>query len=75
MRADGESNSRQPLTSTQPDSDVMVLEEAARFLRVHPRTIKRNAATLKIPYRRLGSLWRFSRTELQSWIRDNQGRV
>lgn len=38
--------SRKPVTSTQSDSDVMTLEEAAEFLRCHPRTVKRNADAL-----------------------------
>ena len=41
-----EKHSRKSVTSTQSDSDVMTLEEAAEFLRCHPRTVKRNADAL-----------------------------
>ena len=52
-----------------PPEDVMTLEEAAEFLRCHPVTIKRNADALHIPHRRIGTLWRFSRVELEAWLR------
>jgi len=57
-----------PPVSAVP-TDVLTIEEAAELLRCHPITIKRNADALGIPYRRLGSLWRFSRTELEAWMR------
>jgi excisionase family DNA binding protein len=49
--------------------DTLTIEEAAEILRCHPVTIKRNADVLHIPYRRLGTLWRFSRSELEAWMR------
>jgi excisionase family DNA binding protein len=55
--------------------DVMTLEEAAVFLRCHPKTIMRKADTLHIPYKRLGTLWRFSRVKLEAWMRDNEDRA
>jgi excisionase family DNA binding protein len=56
------------MSSPEP-SDVLTLEEAAQLLRCHPRTVKRNAERLGIPYKRLGSLWRFSKVKLEEWIR------
>jgi excisionase family DNA binding protein len=50
-------------------TDVLTIEEAAELLRCHPVTIRRNADALHIPYKRLGSLWRFSRIELEAWMR------
>jgi hypothetical protein len=38
---------RKPVMSATPaDSDVLAVEEAAEFLRCHPRTVKRNADAL-----------------------------
>jgi hypothetical protein len=41
-----EKHSRKPVISTPTGSDVMTIEEAAEFLRCHPRTVKRNADAL-----------------------------
>ena len=49
-------------------SDVLTLEEAASFLRCHPKTLRLVAIRGKIPSRRVGSLWRFSRIVLESWM-------
>ena len=67
--------SRKRVSAVPADSDVMTLEEAAELLRCHPITIKRNADAWSIPYRRLGTLWRFSRAKLESWMRDNEGKA
>jgi len=63
---------RKPPMSAMP-TDVLTIEEVAELLRCHPVTIKRNADALHIPYRRLGTLWRFSRKRLEAWMRDNEG--
>ena len=46
----------------------MTVKECANFLKVHPsgmyRLIKRHA----IPCFRIGSDWRFSKTEVMAWI-------
>jgi len=83
-RAGGEEMSkpakRKPKPKRKPpvsvtSEDIMTLEEAAVFLRCHPKTIMRKADTLHIPYKRLGTLWRFSRVKLEAWIRDNEDRA
>jgi len=58
---------RKPVSAME--TDVLTIEEAAELLRCHPVTIKRNADALHIPYKRLGTLWRFSRSELEAWMR------
>jgi excisionase family DNA binding protein len=63
------SNKGQLGTVHAAPEDVLTLQEAAALLRCHPITIKRNARCLRIPHRRLGSLWRFSRIELEAWMR------
>jgi excisionase family DNA binding protein len=58
---------RQPLPRNV-ESPVMTVKECAAFLKVHPsgmyRLIKRHA----IPCFRIGSDWRFSKTEVVAWI-------
>jgi excisionase family DNA binding protein len=53
------------------DDDVLTLEQAARYLKCHPVTLKRRAKILHIPHKRLGSLWRFYRPNLEAWLRDD----
>jgi excisionase family DNA binding protein len=43
--------------------------EAAAILRVHPKTVKRLAAQGLLPGMRIGRLWRFRASELDSWMR------
>jgi excisionase family DNA binding protein len=49
----------------------MTLEDAATFLKCCPTTIKRRAKILHIPHKRLGSLWRFYRPDLEAWMRQD----
>jgi len=42
--------------------------QAARYLQVHPRTITRMAKRGEIPAIHLGRLWRFRRTDLDTWL-------
>jgi excisionase family DNA binding protein len=43
--------------------------EAARFLRIHPATVKRLAREGKLPGFRIGNRWRFRPSELDAWAR------
>lgn len=59
--------------STVPiDREVLTLEEAAEFLRCDPATVKRRAKVLNLPHRRIGSLWRFYRPSLISWMQQGE---
>lgn len=52
------------------DQDVLTLEEAAAYFKCCSATLKRRAKILGIPYKRVGSLWRFSRKKLEAWMED-----
>jgi excisionase family DNA binding protein len=52
------------------ENDVLTLAEAAAILRVHPVTLRKRAAAWRVPHRRLGAEWRFSRKVLTVWIQD-----
>lgn len=48
--------------------EILTLEDVADYLKVTPRTIYRLAREGKLPAFKLGGVWRFRRSELQSWI-------
>lgn len=55
-------------TSTQY-SDVLTLQEAASFLKCHPKTLRIMACKGLVPgARRIGRLWRFSLAKLKKWM-------
>jgi len=42
-------------------------EEIAKYLRVHPYTVKRLARQGKIPGFKIGNQWRFDAEEIEEW--------
>jgi excisionase family DNA binding protein len=50
------------------DSDLMTLEQVAKYLKLKPQTIYKWAQEGKIPAAKLGKEWRFRRTILDEWI-------
>jgi excisionase family DNA binding protein len=58
-------------TIDKPDTkpnEVMTAEEVAAMMRIHPVTVRLQAAAGKIPGRRLGNRWRFSRSAITEWL-------
>ena len=53
----------------EPDGDILTLDEVASYLKAGKRTIYRLTASGAIPSFKLGGTWRFSRNDLESWIR------
>lgn len=53
----------------EPDGDILTLEEVAAYLKAGKRTIYRLAANRDIPAFKLGGSWRFSRSDIESWIK------
>jgi excisionase family DNA binding protein len=51
------------------DAEVMSLEEAAGLLRVDAADLRDMAEAGDVPARKVGQLWRFSRTALLIWLR------
>ena len=54
--------------STGP-GEILVIRQVAAYLKVTERTIYRLAAARKIPAFKVGSTWRFSREDIECWIR------
>jgi excisionase family DNA binding protein len=48
-------------------------EEIAKYLRVHPYTVKRLARAGKIPGFKVGDQWRFDSEEIGEWKRKQRG--
>ena len=53
----------------KPESDIMTILEVAKYLKVAERTVYRLAAAKKVPAFKVGGAWRFSRREIDQWIR------
>lgn len=53
---------------TDPDSEILTLDEVAAYLEAGKRTVYRLAQKGEIPGFKLGGTWRFRRTELDRWI-------
>ncbi|MGH2698153.1 MAG: helix-turn-helix domain-containing protein [Actinomycetota bacterium] len=50
------------------EDDVLTSAEAAAFLKVNPRTVVEEAKRGRLPGRRMGKGWRFSRKVLEDWL-------
>lgn len=56
------------LASTSED-EILTIKQVASYLKVTERTIYRLAAAKSIPAFKVGGTWRFSRTDIDSWIK------
>lgn len=51
------------------DGSILTIKEVAEFLKVNERTVYRLAGAKKIPAFKVGGSWRFSRADIDSWIK------
>ncbi|GAB3025314.1 methylation-associated defense system helix-turn-helix domain-containing protein MAD1 [Bowmanella dokdonensis] len=51
------------------ENEILTLDEVATYLKAGKRTVYRLAAAKKIPAFKVGSTWRFSRVEIDNWIK------
>jgi len=51
------------------ETDILTISEVAAYLKVAQRTVYRLAAAKKIPAFKVGGVWRFSRAEIEDWIK------
>jgi excisionase family DNA binding protein len=49
--------------------EIMNLKEASEFLKIHEGTVRELAKEGKIPARKIGREWRFSKTALIEWMK------
>ncbi len=49
-------------------NEIMTLEEVASYLRMSERTVKDWVSQGKLPGGKLGTSWRFQRSEIENWV-------
>ena len=57
------------MTQNTSSGAVLTLPEVAAYLKVTERTIYRLAGAKKIPAFKVGGVWRFSRGDIDRWIK------
>lgn len=57
------------MASSPGTNGIMTIGEVADYLKVTERTIYRLAAAKKIPAFKVGGSWRFSRADIDIWIK------
>lgn len=55
-------------------AETYTAEEIAKYLKLHPYTIRRLARERKIPAFRVGGQWRFDTQEIEDWKRNQSKR-
>lgn len=51
-----------------PNDSVMTVKEVADYLRVNQRTVYRLAVERRLPGFKVGTNWRFKRSDIEGWI-------
>ena len=57
------------MTNQTFKADILMIKDVADYLKVTERTIYRLAAAKKIPAFKVGGSWRFSRADIDIWIK------
>jgi excisionase family DNA binding protein len=57
-----------------PPQDVLTLDEVAALLRVEPHDVLTSIESNRLPGRRIGAGWRFSRAALEAWLAEPEPR-
>ncbi|MCM1322091.1 MAG: PTS sugar transporter subunit IIA [Bacteroides sp.] len=52
------------------ESDILTIEEVAKYLRVSERTVYDWAQKGEIPSGKIGTVWRFKKNEIEKWVND-----
>jgi PTS system nitrogen regulatory IIA component len=52
------------------DDDILTIEEVARYLRVSERTVYEWAQKGDIPAGKIGTVWRFKKSEIEKWVNE-----
>lgn len=57
------------MSISSSESEILTLKQVANYLKVTDRTIYRLATDKKIPAFKVGGMWRFSRADIDGWIK------
>lgn len=52
------------------DDDILTIDEVAKYLRVSERTVYEWAQKGDIPSGKIGTVWRFKKSEIEKWVND-----
>jgi PTS system nitrogen regulatory IIA component len=52
------------------EEDILTIEEVAKYLRVSDRTVYDWAQKGEIPAGKIGTVWRFKKSEIEKWVND-----
>ena len=52
------------------EDSILTIEEVARYLRVSERTVYDWAQKGEIPCGKIGTVWRFKKTEIENWVNE-----
>jgi len=55
-----------------PNEDILTVKELAEFLKIAEKTAYRFASEGKVPGFKIGSAWRFRRSEITRWITEQE---
>lgn len=55
-----------------PHEDIMTVKELADYLKIAEKTAYRFAADGKVPGFKIGSAWRFRKSEIVRWISEQE---
>ena len=62
--------------STSPsEGEILTIKQVATYLKVTERTIYRLAGAKKIPAFKVGGTWRFSKADIDAWIKQQSMEV
>ena len=59
---------------TEMQTDIMTIREVAGYLKLTEKTAYRLVAEGKIPGFKVGGSWRFKRSEIEKWIKEQTDR-
>lgn len=54
------------------DNDIMLIKDLANYLKIAEKTAYRFASEGKIPGFKVGSAWRFRKSEIDQWIKNQE---
>jgi len=57
------------MSKSTDEGEILTIKQVAGYLKVTERTIYRLAASKQIPAFKVGGSWRFSRADIDSWIK------
>jgi excisionase family DNA binding protein len=59
----------EPIPDVESDFEPLLdVTEAAKLLRIHPKTLRTKARHAEIPAKQIGKLWRFRASALNEWL-------